>query len=379
MSDSSVKRVAIIGAGPAACATALTLCQNQENLSVCLFEAAEGAHFKIGESIPPAATPILRRLVGQQVDGWLTEQVATPGSISIWGDEAPGFNDFMFDLSGQGYHLNRAELEQQLHQIVTEKGVKMKFRHKFKTCHKTSQGFDLGFDVGGDTVTHNADFIVDASGINQVLVRSLSVARNTLDEVVFISALATVSDPSGSQSSSTSLLSQTLVETSPEGWWYAACLPQNRCMVSFCTDKQQLACTDLSDTHIWLAQLRKTKLLSRLLPHLDLRHINLFKRVAPSRILSRVVGEGWLAVGDSASSYDPVSSAGITKSLLYGEQAGQAIKASLVKGEQAALEEYQEAVFAGFNRYIVERNMLYQREKRFVHAPFWQRRWHPQV
>lgn len=69
----------------------------------------------------------------------------------------------------------------------------------------------------------------------------------------------------------------------------------------------------------------------------------------PSAILSAVVGEDWLAVGDAASSYDAMSSAGITKALMHGQIAGRVLATYLRDADTSALAAYQDRVFQDFN------------------------------
>jgi flavin-dependent dehydrogenase len=96
--------------------------------------------------------------------------------------------------------------------------------------------------------------------------------------------------------------------------------------------------------------------------------------LAPSAILSRVVGDRWLAVGDAASACDPVTAQGIVKALCDGEAAADAIAAYLAGGGDAPLRAYQDGVFARFRDYLRLRRHLYGRERRWPQAPFWQNR-----
>jgi flavin-dependent dehydrogenase len=96
--------------------------------------------------------------------------------------------------------------------------------------------------------------------------------------------------------------------------------------------------------------------------------------LAPSAILSRVVGDRWLAVGDAASACDPVAAQGIVKALCDGEAAADAIAAWFAGAGDAPLLAYQDGVFARFRDYVRLRRHLYGRERRWPQAPFWQNR-----
>ena len=90
-------------------------------------------------------------------------------------------------------------------------------------------------------------------------------------------------------------------------------------------------------------------------------------------MLERVVGAGWLAVGDAASVYDPISSQGIYKALSNGLAAAQVVAADF-QGNTSMLEEYQQLMGARFQDYLQNRNYFYDLEKRWPDSPFWQKR-----
>jgi flavin-dependent dehydrogenase len=88
---------------------------------------------------------------------------------------------------------------------------------------------------------------------------------------------------------------------------------------------------------------------------------------------SRYAGEGWLAVGDVASAFDPLASAGITLALRTAREAAEAIERHL-EGETEALGEYAAAVRRRFAGYLIERREQYRAEPRWSGSAFWARR-----
>ena len=97
-------------------------------------------------------------------------------------------------------------------------------------------------------------------------------------------------------------------------------------------------------------------------------------RAAPSSLLSAPFGNAWLAVGDAACSYDPITSAGITKALLHGHEAGEALADRLATGRDTKLRAYSERILADFRKYAQLRAQLYASEQRFSDADFWRHR-----
>ena len=94
---------------------------------------------------------------------------------------------------------------------------------------------------------------------------------------------------------------------------------------------------------------------------------------APSGRRKKVFDTDWVAVGDSASSYDPLSGRGIFKALSQGKAAAQAIDARL-RGDRATMDQYAAKIEREFEQYARQRRSYYSLEQRWRDQPFWQRR-----
>ncbi len=97
-------------------------------------------------------------------------------------------------------------------------------------------------------------------------------------------------------------------------------------------------------------------------------------RAAQSRRLDPAAGDGWLAVGDAASAFDPLSSSGITKALRSGIFASYAIGDLLERGDGSGLERYRRYVQDEFEGYTRVRARYYAEERRWPESDFWRRR-----
>jgi flavin-dependent dehydrogenase len=95
--------------------------------------------------------------------------------------------------------------------------------------------------------------------------------------------------------------------------------------------------------------------------------------VAPSFQLDTVAGDGWVAVGDAASAYDPISSQGVYKALADGLRAGSALATHLA-GDATSLAQYRAALAGRFDGYLAQRNHFYGVERRWPEASFWRKR-----
>ncbi|MFT5891202.1 MAG: flavin-dependent dehydrogenase, partial [Dokdonia sp.] len=91
---------------------------------------------------------------------------------------------------------------------------------------------------------------------------------------------------------------------------------------------------------------------------------------AASFCLNTMVGEDWLAIGDTAATYDPITSQGITKATTQGARAAEII-AYYLQGSKEALDQYEKEVKAQYEYYLTSRSYFYNLEKRWPESHFW--------
>ncbi|MFL6293040.1 MAG: NAD(P)/FAD-dependent oxidoreductase, partial [Thermoanaerobaculia bacterium] len=89
--------------------------------------------------------------------------------------------------------------------------------------------------------------------------------------------------------------------------------------------------------------------------------------------LRPLYGEAWLAVGDAALSFDPLSSQGISTALYCADKAASALGAVL-DGDPGALPAYAALLDQIFSGYLQGHRLAYQAETRWADRPFWRRR-----
>jgi hypothetical protein len=98
-------------------------------------------------------------------------------------------------------------------------------------------------------------------------------------------------------------------------------------------------------------------------------------RPADSRLISPMTGPGWLATGDSAMAFDPLSSLGITKALRSGLLASFAAFDYLYSSHaKASLARYEALHLREWAGYLRARHLHYAAETRFREHPFWRPR-----
>jgi len=355
----------------AGCAAAIAL-GRRGVAGVVVAEMQRHATWRIGEAIPPAGNRVLRGL-GLWEDFLAQGHLPSAGSCASWGKPELGYNDFLLDMQGKGWHLDRAAFDALLSDAVLARGGTLLRGLRLRAAERGQDGTHaLAFERDDGTRTRiAADILVDATGIAAGAVRRLGVARNQIDCLAVISAVFDLADADA-------VPSQTLLEACEDGWWYAAKLPNRRMIAALAVEPGRRR--RFGEIGAWMAALRATRHVARWLERGKAARADggtLATALAPSAILSRVVGDRWLAVGDAASACDPITTQGIVKALLDGEAAADAIAAYLAGAGDAPLLAYQDGVFARFRDYLRLRRDLYERERRWPQAPFWHNRLAP--
>jgi len=338
-----VTDVVIAGGGPAGCACALALRAHAPSLSVSLLEASRYVTPRIGETLPPIARGVLEHLGVWQpfVEQGHRESY---GTVAAWGSAIPHANDFVFSAAGHGWHLDRSAFDAMLARECASRGVDVQ--------------------VGTAASFNSTRFVVDATGGSAVIARSRGAQSIALDHLVCFGRFLIDDGPCDPR---------TIVEACEDGWWYTAGLPDGRRFAAFMTDADLARQRNLSDPEEWSRASSALPLLGPLLR--TTRPINdITARAADSRRLDVVAGDDWLAAGDAASRFDPLSSQGILKALRSGVFAAYAIGDFLTRGDDTGMRRYRTFIEAEFHAYAETRAQFYGEEQRWPESEFWRRR-----
>lgn len=358
--------VVVLGGGPAGCAAALAL--RQHGISKTLIvESSRYDTTRIGESIPPDTRLLLEQL-GVWRDFVNEKHEPCLGSCSSWGADELGYNDFLFNPLGNGWHLDRARFDRFLARKAEECGAEVRTGTTFTALERaTPEGFRLRLDGDdGSSRTVSAAFVVDATGRHATFARRMGARKVFLDRLTCASAFFRL--PAQSK-----FFSLTILEAVAYGWWYAARVPDGRLAVAVACDAELMRSASLHESDSWLAHLSETRHVSSALAGCSYVEKSLVVCTAPSYLLDKTGGHRWLAVGDAASAYDPISSQGIHKALSNGLQAA-AVIAAFLNGHTNERGDYGTSVARRFDDYLKSRNYFYGVEQRWAESPFWKRR-----
>lgn len=358
--------VVVLGGGPAGCATAIALSRRGIS-NILLVESSRYEISRIGETVPPDTRLLLDQL-GILADFLAEKHEPGLGSCSSWGADELGYNDFLFNPLGNGWHLDRRRFDLFLAAKVKECGAEVRTGTKFVAGERTgSDGFSLrlaGDD--GHTETVSAKFVVDATGQHASFACRMGARKLFLDRLTCVVGFFQLP-------AAASFSRLTMLEAVVYGWWYTARLSDGRLAVAVACDPEFMRLAGLNERDNWLAHLKETIHLSRELEGCAYLEESLSVCTAPSFLLDKAAGHRWLAVGDAASAYDPISAQGIYKALSSGLQAAEVV-AAFLKGQTDELGDYESSVASRFGVYLENRNYFYGVERRWPDAPFWKRR-----
>lgn len=353
--------VAVVGGGPAGCATALRLRQHDPDLAVALIEASGYTQERIGESLPPMTQPLLEGL-GVWDRFCAQDHLRAFGTVSTWGSGRPAGDDFITSPFGRGWHLDRHDFDSMLAGEAASRGVQVQMRTRPIGVERRSAGFQLRLEGPAGRRSLTASFIVDATGRRAIVARRFGARRLLDDRLVGVFAFFRLA-AAGCRDT------RLLVEPFEDGWWYTARLSRDRAVVALMTDSDIVRGRQLWQPQEWLAALQATHHVRARLESAELEGAPRLVQASSGR-LDPPSGDDWLAVGDAASTFDPLSGQGILKALRAGSCAAYAISDHL-RGDAGALAKYRRFVEREYHSYLGTRGAYYATERRWPRSPFW--------
>lgn len=358
-------QVAVVGGGVAGAAACCALAQAGLH-TTWVAQIQSSNRVWVGESLAASALPLLRRLrLGHLL---LNPAHRTANTrFSSWGRAALIENHAMTSVQGAGYVLDRARFENELVQHAASYVETVSA--SLLSARRVAGGFQL--ELSGQSPVH-ASFVVDATG------RACSFARSyaplhRLDQLVGAVGYAT------RRRAHVQVTPATLIEAVENGWWYASLLADERIVLVYFSDPDLLppGCSHHHDA--WRAAIDSTTYVRRWLNEAG------FEADAAASLHTAGTtwlglpacgypdAAGWMAIGDAALAMDPLSSHGLATALWGGLQAG-AVAGAWFGGSAVVLNNYAHELRVARERYVQQRQAMYGIERRYVHAPFWQRR-----
>jgi flavin-dependent dehydrogenase len=355
--------VLVVGAGPAGATLALNLAPTR---NVVLVERSPQTAPRIGESLPPAARRLLADM-GLFASFAAQGHVPCHGNRALWESETPVETDFLRGPDGPGWHLDRARFDAWLRRAAIERGAKIIAPARVETIAHESKLWRVSLTTAAGPVSISANLLVDAGGRSAPIARRLHARRHAEDRLVcgWIHGCLHAPDPESGF---------TYVEAAENGWWYTAPLPGTRRVLAFHTDADLPGAAVARNANALFAHAMAHRALGALLSNCGFTPTKISGYTAAhSSVLKPCAGPHWLAAGDAALTFDPLSSQGIYNSLFTGLAAAEAADRHL-SGAEDAMPSYVRAIERIGEVYRRDLLRWYRYENRWVNNVFWRRR-----
>ena len=343
----------VIGGGPAGAAAALALAAR--GARIVLFERNADARPKVGEIIDSSVQLPLRELA--LWEPFLARRhLRQSASLACWGGADPVFASQLCCGYGEGFLVHRCAFEAMLREALADAGVDIRLgcgRVRIQSVgHEASLSWPEGALV--------APVVIDATG------RAAGLGTGRRKRIDRLIGLLHYRDRAASLAGDPHLL----IEATRDGWWYSAPLPGGRAVFAFMSDAD-LVPRAAAGRGQWLGrQLAAAPLTME--RSRAARFAAAIVRPATSERRSDT-GPGWyVAIGDAAASYDPVTGLGVAAAMAKGAALGRLLGSR--QSPPVAIAKYREAEASTWAAYLASRRRLYRREGRWPADPFWARR-----
>jgi flavin-dependent dehydrogenase len=356
--------IGVVGGGPAGAVAAYVLAGAGARVALIVRDRPHSA-FAVGETIPAETRQLLN---GLGLDCLSTDlHLPSAGTMARWGSDVAHCREAILNPFGCGWHLDRPLFERQLIDAAVRSGAVLIERCARIETKSKPAGWEFRIDRAGQQIWVSSDYAVDCTGRAARLAVDAGARRQIHDKLI---AIWCVAEESSAQSDPDQRI---YLESAPDGWFYSVRIPNRRRVLAYFTDG------DLCDARLRSAVNFKDYVAKtfHLQAGADGPHCHFvagpFRVNAASARLVRVYGERWIAAGDAAQSFDPLSSQGIITAIVGGHNAAAALVA-IHSSDSCVLEKLQADLDARYAAYLSERLTYYRAEQRWVARPFWQRR-----
>jgi flavin-dependent dehydrogenase len=348
-------------------AAALSLKRLDAGLRVAVVEASGYAAWRGGETLAPGCAGLLGSL--GCLERFLAEGFAESyGTSAAWAAPEPYENEFVFSRQGNGWHVDRRRFDEMLCECAMEAGADVFREARLTAAQRTETGgWVLSVRTGEVISEIEARVAIDATG-RAARLATLQGARRMVDDNL-AGVFVTFRLPDSCVSQDT----RTLVEAQEDGWWYSSIGPGSRAVVAWMSDADLIADGGLArDWECWREHLGRSSLTAARVGKAE-PETSPIALCAQSQRLVPASGPGWVAAGDAALSFDPLSSQGILNAIRSGKMASFAAFDWLL-GREDSVARYDAAVKAEYEGYQQAKARFYAMERRWPNAPFWARR-----
>ncbi len=357
--------ICIVGGGLAGAIAARVLAGAGARIAMIVRDRPN-SDFAVGETVPAETRPLLKRLGLDCLDADL--HLPSAGTMARWGSDVAHFREAILSPYGCGWHLDRRLFERQLIAAAVKSGAALLDNCARIETETTRTGWQFRIESAGRQIGVTSNYAVDCTGRAARLAVEAGARRQIHDKLIAIWCVAEESDGRLNPDR------RIYLESAPDGWLYSAQIPNRRRVMAFFTDGDLCDVSRLKSTANFADYVGNSFHLNTVTAGSKCCIVaGPFCVNAASTRLAQAYGDRWIAAGDAAQAFDPLSSQGIMAAILGGNNAAAALIAAH-SADHCALEKLQADLDAKYAAYLAERQVYYRAERRWVERPFWQRR-----
>ncbi|MDJ0674642.1 MAG: FAD-dependent monooxygenase [Calothrix sp. MO_167.B42] len=299
----------------------------------------------LAETLPPSALAMIQQLGLREVfESSALEK--TFGYHSLWGSSQIQDINFYFQHPyNYGLKLDKQLLLGKLegcldsHRTVQCKDWYWKEEDRCIRVNSAEKVFDLRGRV-----------FVDATGRKQALLRKLGIGSTVHDQqIAFSCHLPRIRHPK--------IKHGVFTEAFKGGWGIVSSLDQRTNVMTLYAEKGSPQSLKMREFHLWPTLLSSTQILQAFLAAEV--GSSVLVSAANSICSNEIAGSDWLALGDAAIAFDPLSSHGIANAVYTAWQGAEAIEECLGSDSDLALGVYSEKLRKIFGTYLATRQRFY--------------------
>lgn len=356
--------VLIVGGGPAGASAALSILKFSE-LKVTVVEQSDLNIQRIGEQVSSSIFDLLHYLGLDRSD--FGNDCFLPGysSHAAWGTSQIIERHSISSTHIDNYQINRSTFDLTLLAKASERGAVIMPNARCIEYQAENKGWQvtINHQTEGEFIV-NTRYLIDATGRQSHLARQLEANITKDDELVAVGAFLEFREEKD-------LEQDFFVETVEDGWWYYAVLPEKKIVLSLFTDAHIIKKKQLNKIENWTALLLNTvhvkHKVSGTVSTQKLWVKNAYSHFTDSRKI-----KDFIAIGDAACSFDPISSLGIGFAMSSACNGALAI---MNQDKNAnSINNYNEDLKRIYDDYINTKSKYYKEEQRWPDAKFWNNR-----
>lgn len=356
----------IIGGGPAGLACAIAAANNTD-AKILVVEQQSLNSQRIGENIPPQTLILLEQL-GLDQQFKQDNHETCPGFASVWGRDDVGYNDFIVNPYGPSWRLDRLAFDTSLINKAVSLNINFKWNTRFieseQNCDEQQTHFLHFEDKQGQKCSISAKFVVDASGSRAVFAKSKQIEKNIDDKLVATVRFAKLGQAAKGK--------QVRIEATENAWFYHTLLPNQQVVTMAVSEQKDVSELKAENYQAFDEKINRLNYIGEHAKQLQLTDVSYHSYPVISGVLPNAEGKNWLAIGDAASSFDPIAAQGIFKALQHGLMAANKIIA-FFEGNPKDID-FTRHINEQHDKYRKNREQMYSYEQRWATSEFWQHR-----